>query len=266
MYIYSRFNLPLRLKAPESPRLRHNGGMIILDIQIILKRENFLVCVKPAGIISESAGLPALLSKQENIPVLFPVHRLDKGTGGLMILAVNPSVCALLSEFFAAQQVQKTYLAVVCAEQMPGSGFFEDLLFHDKSRNKSYVVRSLRKGVKKASCTWTLLNSVKTDGTSFHLVRVLLHTGRTHQIRVQFSSRGMPLVGDIRYGSKIRTDFPALWASGLSFPDPENPCKQLSFQAPPPPEWPWSLFSPYAPANAADENAHLLQAGEFPFL
>ena len=135
---------------------------------------------------------------------------------------------------------------------MDSSGHFEDLLYHDRTYNKTYVVRTLRKGVKKASCSWTLLDTVNTEQGPLHLVRISLHTGRTHQIRVQFSSRRMPLVGDLRYGSRIKYRVPALWACGLSFPDPANPDQRLSFQIPPPDSWPWNEFIPDDPADGSD--------------
>ena len=224
--------------------------MISLNIQIVCNRPGFLICIKPQGIVSEAPGVPALLCSQENIPSLTPAHRLDQGTGGLLVLAKNPRFSRILSESFASQQTEKQYLAVVQAESIPESGEFEDLLYHDPKGNKSYVVRSMRSGVRRTSCSWSLLDTAETETVPLRLVRIDLHTGRTHQIRIQFASRGMPLFGDRRYGSSFRNNCPALWACGLSLPDPEHPGKILHFRSAPPDADPWNRFSPAAREEA----------------
>lgn len=228
----------LMIRCAANPR-----GIIGMNIQILCNRPDFLVCVKPAGLISESPGLPDLLSRQEKLQVLYPVHRLDAGTGGLMILAKNAAACTKLTGFFAGGRVRKCYYAIVESPGLPDRGSYTDFLYHDRQKNKSYLVKTLRKGVKEASCEWQKVESTEESGRRVHLVRIELHTGRTHQIRVQFASRGMPLLGDRRYGSEQK-DLPlALWASGLSFPDPSDPGKNLSFSVSPPDTEPWLLFS-----------------------
>ena len=213
-----------------------------MHIQVLYDRPGFVVCVKQPGMISESEGLLTLLCEQEKWPVLYPVHRLDRGTGGVALLAKTPASCSCLSGMFSGGTAEKEYLAVVRADSPGVSGSFRDLLYYDRRKNKSYVVKSLRKGVREAFCTWEFLSSAEIGEHRFHLVKVRIHTGRTHLIRVQFASRGMPLYGDVRYGSEAKAPNPALWASGLSFPDPEKPDRILSFRSDPPCVDPWNVF------------------------
>lgn len=191
-----------------------------MKIRIVLSTPNYLIAVKPEGLLSESPGLPDLLREQEKLPALHPVHRLDQTTGGLLLIAKNPEASAVLQTLFQSGKVIKEYKAIACGTLTESEGYWSDLLFHDKSRNKTYVVRNERKGVKKAELAWIRERSAEADGTPVHLVRVSLHTGRTHQIRVQFASRGFPLLGDRKYGCRIKKDGIALWASRLCFKDP----------------------------------------------
>lgn len=225
--------------------IHRTGGIYTLSIQIVCDRPDFVVCVKKPGISAEGNGLPKLLCAQENYPALYPVHRLDKGTGGLTVLAKTQKTAAFLSEIFSGKRAAKKYICVVRADSIDPSGEFSDLLYHDRQKNKTYVVQRMRKGVKKAFCTWELLDTAVISGETCRLIRVFLHSGRTHQIRVQFASRGMPLYGDRHYGSTIKAPNFALWASELSFPDPEQPDRILSFRSDPPETDPWILFSDY---------------------
>lgn len=213
-----------------------------MENEIIYENADFLVCVKEPGIRSEAEGLPALLCAQYHYPSLYPVHRLDQGTGGLIVLAKSAAAARSLSVLFSDGKAHKEYLAVVRSDAAESSGTFRDFLYHDTKANKTYVVKTKRKGVKEASCDWEYLVSAQISGLSFHLIRILLHTGRTHQIRIQFASRKMPLYGDARYGSKIKAPYPALWASGLSFPDPFGSGKTLTFRSSPPQAEPWNFF------------------------
>jgi len=132
---------------------------------------------------------------------LYCVHRLDKETGGVTVYAKNEKTAAVLSEGFQKREIRKTYLALSegCPEN--DTGEMKDLLFHDRRTNKTYVTDRERRGVKKASLSYEVLE--KNIGPhKLSLVKVELHTGRTHQIRVQFASRKMPLAGDRRYGAK----------------------------------------------------------------
>ena len=131
----------------------------------------------------------------------------------------------------------KEYLAVLRGTPAQDEATLTDLLFRDAAHNKSYVVKRMRKGVRQASLSYT----VQGEADGLTLVRVQLHTGRTHQIRVQFSSRGLPLLGDIRYGSKADCS-PALWSTRLALTHPVTG-KPIDVSCPPPDAWPWNLFA-----------------------
>ena len=210
-------------------------------IPVLFSDDFLLICEKPVGISSESPGLPDLLTAQTGVR-LWPVHRLDQGTGGVVILAKSPEACNCLQKEFQANHIRKEYCAVVSGTPPELSGRFEDLLFHDIRKNKSYVVNRERAGVKRAVCEWKLEGYASTSEQVFSLVSVVLHTGRTHQIRVQFASRGMPLIGDRRYGSRIKADTPALWACGICFPHPVMKDRTISAVSAPPSVFPWNLF------------------------
>lgn len=202
---------------------------------------DLVVCEKPVGISSESPGLPELLAGRTGRKV-WPVHRLDQGTGGAILFAFSPGTCASLQQLFLQSQIRKEYLAVVSGVLPETSGSWNDLLWHDRKKNKSFIVTRLRGGVKEASCNWSVLGTSDPDVQPLSLVRVALHTGRTHQIRVQFGSRGYPLVGDRKYGSRIPSGTVALWSSVLSFPHPNQKSGAVSVFSAPPSVFPWNRF------------------------
>ena len=190
-------------------------------IPILYQDHSILVCQKPVGILSQPSpdcaeSMLSLLSGQCGGQV-FPVHRLDRGVGGVMVFARTSGGAAALSRAIQQGNLVKEYLCIVqgCPEEAEGT--YQYLLFKDSSRNKTFVVRRMRKGVKEASLSYHVLSS--QEGRS--LVQVRLHTGRTHQIRVQFSSRGMPLIGDRRYGGPAAEAI-ALWSWRLCFPHPDT--------------------------------------------
>ena len=185
--------------------------------------------------------MPELLEEACGAERVFCVHRLDKAAGGVMVYAKTGPAAARLSESISSRKAQKTYLAVVCGRPEATSGELRDLLFHDRSKNKTYVVDRERRGVKEAVLDYHLLASAETESGVLSLVRVTIHTGRTHQIRVQFASRGLPLAGDGKYGSPLRTCPLALWSHGLSLPHPATG-EVVSFSAQPPREFPWEIF------------------------
>lgn len=185
---------------------------------------DIIVCIKPCGVLSQSdeqgrENMISLLSAHTNGEV-FPLHRLDREVGGVMVFAKSKKAAALLSRDIAENRLKKEYIAFVHGVPDESKGEMRDLLFKDSRKNKSFVVKSARRGVKEALLEYEVLNTVKISGEDYSAVRVLLHTGRTHQIRVQFASRKMPLAGDRKYGA--RDDFKAigLWSFRLTFRHP----------------------------------------------
>lgn len=213
-------------------------------IRLLYADEALVICDKPVGVSSESPGLPDLVREQEGFAV-YPVHRLDRTTGGVCVLARSAAVCAKMQQLFQQDCVVKEYLAVVFGAPKTDFGSFFDLLYHDQRSNKTFVVDKPRKDVKEAFCEWQVIDetgSEEAPGSRMSLVRVRLHSGRTHQIRVQFASRKMPLVGDRRYGSRIKAPVPALWAARIAFPHPVHPQETVNVSSLPPEVFPWTCF------------------------
>ena len=179
-------------------------------MEILYSDKDIAVCVKPVGIDSEQQ-VPAAL-KEALGGEIFTLHRLDKNVGGVMVYARTKQAAAQLSRCIQDGQMVKEYVAVVHGTP-PESGDWEDLLFKDSRKNKVFVVKRERSGVKKARLTFTRLSAGETSA-----VRIRLYTGRSHQIRVQFSSRGFPLVGDHKYGSRDQATAPMLFSCCITFP------------------------------------------------
>lgn len=209
-------------------------------MEILYKDRHIAVCVKPVGVISEDAGMPALLREQLGGEA-YCVHRLDTVVGGVMVYALNKKAAAKLSAYIAGDMLTKEYLAVVEGIPNPDEGYMDDLLLKDSAKGKSYVVQRMRKGVKDARLQFKVLQSVATVNGTYSLVWVRLVTGRFHQIRVQFASRKHPLVGDGKYGSKCNRCTPALWAWRLTFPHPQTG-EWRRYDQKPPEQFPWNLF------------------------
>lgn len=207
-------------------------------IEILFENNDFVACIKPVGISSQNdktQDMVKLLAQQLNSPV-FPVHRLDTAVGGTMVFAKNQKTAANLSKQIQNGTFRKKYLAVVSGRPEADSAVLEDLLFKDSSKNKSYVVKRERKGVKKAKLEYKLVSYA--EGMS--LLKILLHTGRSHQIRVQFASRKLPLIGDGKYGSKDNRCNVALWSSEIAF---KWDCDEIVFTSVPDnKQFPWNLF------------------------
>ena len=184
-------------------------------MEIVYKDKNLVVCLKPVGMLSEEGGMPDEL-RRELGGEIYCVHRLDRAVGGLMVYARNKKAASALSALISGGGLEKKYIAVVPDKLEEENGRFEDFLFHDRQKNRSYVVKRERTGVKKAELTYEKLNRIG----ALALVRVHLLTGRSHQIRCQFASRSMPLAGDGRYGSTIRDTDIALFSHRLSFVHP----------------------------------------------
>ncbi|MBR0535794.1 MAG: RluA family pseudouridine synthase [Clostridia bacterium] len=217
--------------------------MNINDLKVLFEDEYITVCIKPQGIASEDSpnekGIIGLLSERagQNLHLL---HRLDRNVSGVMVFANNKQSAAALSKAIAEGDFKKEYLTVCDGFPQEDKGVFEDLLFKDSRKNRSYVVKRVRKGVKDASLEYEVLQ--KSDNKA--MVRVLLHTGRTHQIRVQFASRQLCLTGDIKYGSKDRTNCRiALHSHRITFAHPKTG-EQMQFESNPDiSEYPWNLFN-----------------------
>lgn len=194
---------------------------------ILYKDKSMIVCVKQPGELSQAGkeGERSLLSalEAEHGAPIYPVHRLDRETGGVMVYARTKAAAAALSEAVAKREMEKEYVCIASGAPNAEEGEYRDLLLHDKQRNKVFVVDRMRGGVKEAILRYRVLQ--RKEETA--LIRVKLQTGRTHQIRVQFASRKMPLLGDGKYGGG-RGEL-ALWSCRLSFRHPVSG-KQLCFE------------------------------------
>ena len=179
-------------------------------MEILYADAEIVVCIKPIGLDSETE-LPAAL-KETLGGEIYPVHRLDKNVGGCMVYARTRPAAAALSRAIQEGDFVKEYVALIHGTP-PEKGDWQDLLWKDSAKNKVFVVKRERKGVKPARLEFTRLTAGETS-----LVRIRLHTGRSHQIRVQFASRGYPLVGDHKYGSRDAQTAPMLFSCRLSFP------------------------------------------------
>ena len=203
-------------------------------IEIIHIDNDIIVCLKPAGLLSEGEGPESLLTllSEQCGGQIYPVHRLDRGASGLMVFARNSKAAAGLSRAVQEKQLKKEYFALISGIPAEKEGEMTDYLFKDSRKGKVFAVKRPRKGVRDARLTYRTLWE---DGENA-LVRVALDTGRTHQIRVQFSSRGMPLWGDGKYGSRVKGEL-ALFSCALGFPHPKTG-KPMTFEAKPQGE-PW---------------------------
>ncbi len=213
-------------------------------IKILYKDETLAVAVKPAGVLSQpdrtgEDSMITLLKAQLGREV-FPVHRLDRAVGGLMIFAMTKAAAGKLSALVTSDAFEKEYTAVIHGVPAEDKGELLDFLYHDSRKNLTSVVPSSHKEAKEARLAYTLL--AKDMEGEFSLIRVRLYTGRTHQIRVQFASRSMPLAGDGKYGARDRMGL-ALWSSRLSFRHPVRK-KTMTFEAlPDGTVAPWDRFS-----------------------
>lgn len=211
------------------------------QFQIVHLEDSFVVCLKPARVLStdEPGGMPELVRTALGDPkaCVRTVHRLDRVVAGLMVLARTPQAASELSRQIRENEFQKEYQAVVHGILMEPRGTMTDLLLRNKPERKTYVVTQPGKGVQEAILDYEVM--AVTD--SFSKVRIQLRTGRTHQIRAQFSSRSLPLVGDRKYSLNEDNCEIALWSARLAFAHPVTGAP-LEFTADPPAEYPWTLF------------------------
>lgn len=214
-------------------------------MKIIHQTAEYVVVCKAAGEDSEH-DLPEMLAEQngDRATDYYVVHRLDQAVAGLLVLARNRVTAAELSRQLTENSLRKTYLCVVPGVPAPASGEMQDLLYQDKMKRKMFPVKRKRAGVKEASLRYHVLETKPTEKAPMPLtlVEVELQTGRFHQIRCQFAARKLPLVGDGKYGSRVRSPHLALFCRQLSFYDPKEK-KELCFTAAPPAEFPWTAFS-----------------------
>ena len=180
-------------------------------MEILYSDRKIAVCIKPVGVDSER-DMPAILARDLG-GEWFVVHRLDQNVGGVMVYARTREAAATLSRAIQEGNLAKEYVAMVHGTP-PESGELTDLLWKDSRKNKVFVVKSQRKGVKSARLTYRVLEYREKDT----LVLIRLYTGRSHQIRVQFASRGFPLVGDHKYGARDNVSAPMLFSSRITFP------------------------------------------------
>lgn len=227
-------------------------------LKILYEDKAAVVAEKPAAMLSEPApggeDIVTALSEQLGVQCCL-VHRLDRGTGGAMLLAKSSRAAADFSRLIQERNgFEKEYLAVVGGAPEAPEGHFEDLLFKDSQKNKVFIVKRERRGVKKAALDYRVLKTAEQDGRTCSLVLVRLLTGRTHQIRVQFAGRKMPLLGDGKYGSRDNRCETALWSFSLAYADPKSG-KTVCARSLPPAEYPWSLFDIQNLVNTEDSNA-----------
>ena len=209
-------------------------------MELLYVDEKIVVCVKPAGVPStdEPGGVPELVRQALGKPdaTVKTVHRLDQVVSGVMVLARTARAASDLSEQIRSHQLEKEYLAVVHGCPVDETGTFRDLLARNKAEKKTYIVTEPGKDAQEAALDYRVL----ARNEDLSKVRIRLHTGRTHQIRAQFSGRGFPLVGDKKYGRGEDCDI-ALWSCRVAFCHPKTG-EFMDFQKEPPAVYPWNGF------------------------
>ena len=208
-------------------------------MEILYADSAVVVAIKPPRVLStdEEGGMPSLVREALGAQEIRTVHRLDAVVSGLMVLARSEAAASELSRQIRGGDFEKQYLAVLCGRPEKDADTLTDLLLRDKRERKTYVVDTPAKGVQKAVLSYETVG--KTE--NFTKVRIQLKTGRTHQIRAQFSSRGLPLVGDRKYSLTEEACEIALWSQKIGFAHPVTG-EKLSFCAEPPRQYPWTEF------------------------
>ena len=207
-------------------------------LDILYCDDDIVVCVKPPRVLStdEPGGLPELLRNQLGTEDFRTVHRLDRVVSGLMVVARNAKAASDISRQIREDAFEKEYLAVIHGAPAQESGRLEDLLLRDKARKMTLVTKEMAKGVQPAALRYRVISS--QNGMS--RVRIQLETGRTHQIRVQFASRNLPLVGERKYAVLDDPCEIALWSFRLSFTHPTTG-EKMEFTKQPPESYPWTV-------------------------
>ncbi len=211
-------------------------------MEVLYQDADVFVCIKPPRVLStdEAGGLPELVRQYLHDPKadVRTVHRLDRVVGGVMVLARNAKAASELSRQIREGSFRKEYIAVTHGVPETLKGTMRDLLLRDKARKMTFVVDSAAKDVQEAVLYYQLLGTCQGLGK----VRIELETGRTHQIRVQFSSRGMPLAGERKYAELQDDCVLALWSYSVTFTHPATG-EEMTFSHQPPKNYPWDLFS-----------------------
>lgn len=208
-------------------------------MELIHVDRDIVVCIKPPRVVStdEPGGLPDLVREALGDSNIRTVHRLDRVVSGLMVLARTKRSASELSRQIMAGEFDKEYLAVIHGIPAAAEGTLRDLLLRNKQERKTYVVTETGKDVQEAILNYRVISGTET----LSKVRIELVTGRTHQIRAQFSSRGLPLVGDRKYGSQEDSCEIALWSHRIAFNHPYTR-KRMEFIQSPPPAYPWTIL------------------------
>ena len=211
---------------------------------ILYEDAQIAVLLKPVGASSEETqdgmSVPALLRAHwgREDAYVGVVHRLDTGVGGVMVYAKTPHAAAELSRQVQERTFEKEYLCACAGTPEPAKGEMRDFLFKDSRKGKVFPVKGARKGAKEALLDYEVIRTATLDDeqkTQASLCRVLLHTGRTHQVRVQFASRKHPLLGDGKYGSRVKGNI-HLQCARIAFTHPKTK-KRAEFTAPAPENW-----------------------------
>lgn len=197
-------------------------------LNILYEDKHLIAVVKPYGVLSQGNentkslcdDISSYLKEKGENGEVYVIHRLDKTTGGVMFFAKTKAMAAKMSTLIQNGEFHKVYYAVLSGKLEKKTGALADLLYHDKAKNKTYVVKKERKGVKIAKLCYVSHGCAQFENKDVTKVEVLLLTGRTHQIRVQFASRKCPLVGDRKYGSDIAYKNIALWSREINFKHP----------------------------------------------
>lgn len=208
-------------------------------LDILYADPDILVCIKPARILStdEPGGLPSLVrvALGDEKADVRTVHRLDRVVSGVMVLARNAKAASELSRQIREDEFEKEYLAVVHGNPEAEKGTLTDLLYRDKARKMTMVATEPAKGVQEAILDYEIMNQAH----EMSRIKILLRTGRTHQIRVQFSSRNMPLVGERKYCTLEDPCEIALWSHRIAFTHPGTG-DRVTFSKEPPLRYPWT--------------------------
>ncbi|MGM9618253.1 MAG: RluA family pseudouridine synthase [Oscillospiraceae bacterium] len=205
-------------------------------MDILYENRECIACVKPAGVLSQKGKpgerdmvslLEARQRKSGGLGGVYLIHRLDREVGGVMVFARSHGAAELLARASEQRQLRKEYLAVLRGVPAAPEGTLRDWLARDEKQRKTICVDRAHRGAKEAALSYRVLETVETAAGPQALAHILLHTGRNHQIRVQFASRGTPVLGDERYGGGEEGGM-ALWAFRLTFPDPLGGTRTVS--------------------------------------